>query len=85
LNSRQPVLPSLAKLGCRGFRHSASAAGILATGTRRALYAERLLRQMTGCTSIRSVQPMLEQSALPEYNQADTITPEEPTQPVATT
>jgi hypothetical protein len=51
--------------------------------TRRALYAEALLRQMAACTSIRSVLALLEQSLLPEFNQPDTIAPQQSDSPAS--
>jgi hypothetical protein len=50
---------------------------------RRALYAEALLLQEAACTSIRSVHALLEQSLLPEFNQPDTIAPQQNDSPAS--
>ena len=65
--------------GANAFTMPPFALDAIGAATRRALYAEQLLATIYGCTSIRAVHALIEQSGIPGY---DTTIPQEQTQPV---
>jgi hypothetical protein len=82
-DSARDIAKSLATYKANGFLLPGYALDFMGTATRRALYAEALQRQMAACTSIRAVHALLEQSLLPEFNQPDTIAPQQSESPTS--
>jgi hypothetical protein len=74
---------SYATYKANGFLLPEYALQFMGLAIRRALYAEGLLRQMASLTSIRSVHALLEQSLLPEFNQPETIAPQQSESPAS--